>query len=276
MIDYSFVEYSFNPNITESETVYSSLNKLGFVHRTQHKSKSVGFWVQNNSIILLRETKKITDPGITGLGFIAETNDFVPDGIVLDPETDMLYVHNQDHMRFLFVHSGQMISMLTNNFETVDVREYNNPGLKYISGINANLNSSTIEYFKSLGFTNGKTSGSFKSLISDNKRLTVLLNDNFKYGTQSIYVDTDDMFHSVACVTLNGVESPPYEFDVPPGFGTLTHKIAGYKCLATGNSESFCIEKFLPNALPGLDIIVRMRKQYMNINEKLLSIYYGN
>lgn len=274
MVDYSFIEYSFNPETTDKEYIYSSLNKLGFIHRTQHKSKDVGFWVQNNCIILLRESNKVLSPGISGLGFIAEGNDLVPD-IALDADSDMLCRVAPDGTRFLFVHSDQMITMLTSNFETVDVKEYSNPGLKYISGINLNLDPANEEFYKSLGFTNSKSSGEFRTLVSENKRFGLLVHENFKLGIQGLYIDTDDMFHTVACFTITEVESPTYEFDIPPGFGNLTHKIAGYKCLATGNSQSFSIEKFLPNILPGLDIIVRMRKQYMNISEKLLSVYYG-
>lgn len=274
MVDYSFIEYSFNPNTTDKEHIYSSLNKLGFIHRTQHKSKAVGFWVQNNCIILLRETDKVSFPGISGLGFIAETNDFVP-GIAVDPDSDMLCIIAPNNIRFLFVHSSQMITMLTNNFETVDIKEYSNPGLKYISGINLNLDTTTEDFYKSIGFVNSKSSGNFRTLVSENKRFSLLIHNSFKSGITGLYIDTDDMFHTVACLTITGVESPSYEYEVPPGFGNMTHKIAGYKCLATGNSQSYSIEKFLPGVLPGLDIIVRMRKQYINISEKLLSIYYG-
>lgn len=274
MVDYSFIEYSFNPETTDKEYVYSNLNRLGFIHRTQHKNKDVGFWVQNNCIILLRESNKIAYPGISGLGFIAEGSDFVP-GIAVDPDSDMLCAIAPDGTRFLFVHSDQMISMLTNNFETVDIKEYSNPGLKYISGINLNLDTATEEFYKSMGFVNSKSAGNFRTLVSDNKRFNLLLHENFKPGIPSLYIDTDDMFHTVACFTITGIESPSYEHDIPSGFGNMTYKIAGYKCLAAGNSQSFSIEKFLPGVLPGLDIIVRMRKQYINISEKLLSIYYG-
>lgn len=274
MVDYSFIEYSFNPESTDKEYIYSSLNKLGFIHRTQHKSKSVGFWVQNNCIILLRESNKVLSPGISGLGFIAETDDFIP-GIVVDPESDMLCTTAPNGTRFLFVHSNQMITMLTSNFETVDIKEYSNPGLKYISGINLSIDPPSEEFYKSLGFSNSKSSGEFRTLVSENKRFSLLIHESFKAGLPGLYIDTDDMFHTVACFTVTGIDSPAYEADVPPGFGNMTHKISGYKCLATGNSQSYSIEKFLPNILPGLDIIVRMRKQYINISEKLLSIYYG-
>jgi hypothetical protein len=91
-----------------------------------------------------------------------------------------------------------------------------------------------------------------------------------------LYIDTDDLFHSIACFSISGVkECTNKDFGIPAGFGNLAHKIVGYKCFATGNSNSYSIEKFYPSALPNTDIILRMRKQYININETLLHTYYN-
>ena len=41
----------------------------------------------------------------------------------------------------------------------------------------------------------------------------------------------------------------------------LNYKIRAYNCTAIGNENSYSIEQFVPDALPGMDMIVRMRKR---------------
>ena len=272
MYDFGFIEYSFNPaNYTE---IYNNLARMGFVHRTQHKNNRVGFWVQQNCIILLRESESI-EPGVTGIGFITNGDDFVL-SFVKDPDTDMLMRVAPDGMRLLFVPNDQMINMMTTNFETVDNTVHKSTGLNYISSIVLNIDADTEEFYKLLGFSNSKSSGAYRSIASANKRLSLIINDQFPVNKKSLYIDTDDLFHSIACFSISGVkECTNKDFGTPTGFGNLAHKIVGYKCFATGNSNSYSIEKFYPSALPNTDIILRMRKQYININETLLHTYYN-
>lgn len=272
MYDFSFIEYSFNPaNYTE---IYNNLTRMGFVHRTQHKNNRVGFWVQQNCILLLRESADI-ESGISGIGFITNGNDFIP-SLVVDRDTDMLMSFAPDGMRLLFVPNDQMINMMTTNFETVDNTVHKSTGLEYISSIVLNIDSNTEEFYKSLGFTNSKSGGNYRSIASANKRLSLIINNQFPKNKKSLYIDTNDLFHSIACFSVSGVkEFNARDADIPAGFGNLAHKIVGYKCFATGNSNSYSIEKFYPDAIPNTDIILRMRKQYININETLLHTYYN-
>ncbi len=273
MYDFSFIEYSFNSR--DYTEVCNSLTRMGFVHRTQHKNNRVGFWVQQNCIILLRESQSPIVSGISGIGFIANDNDFIK-SFVIDPDTDMLMSLAPDGTRLLFVPNSQMINMMTTNFETVDNTVHKSTGLHYISGIVLNMDLDTEEYFKSIGFSNGKSGGNYRSIVSENKRLSLIINEQFPKNKKALYIDTDDLFHSIACFSIAGIEnSRSDDVDVPVGFGNLSHKIAGYKCLAAGNSNSYSIEKFYPTTLINTDVILRMRKQYINISETLLSAYYN-
>ena len=89
MVDFSFLEYSFDPSVADREKIHSSLNRLGFVHRTQHRSDTVGFWVQNQCIILLREDANGSEPHISGLGFIAPPHIIENDDIYFDQQSNI-------------------------------------------------------------------------------------------------------------------------------------------------------------------------------------------
>lgn len=274
MYDFGFIEYTYNPNVFTQDYIHSLLYNLGFVHRTQHKNNRVGFWVQNNCIILLRESDEFDNAGVSGLGFITESDEFLPT-IIRDKDTDVVARILDNNMRLLFVPADQMINLMTENFETVDSRQHKMSGLKYISSIVYNMEQSHEEVFREMGFVNSKSSENFRSIASKNKRLSLIINSDFSKNKRTLYVDTDDLFHSAACLALTSLEDSSTALDVPAGFGNLAHKIIGYKCSAVGNSNSFSIEKFYPNALPNTDIILRMRKQYININEQALLSYYN-
>jgi hypothetical protein len=274
MFDFSFVEYSYNPNTISADQIRSQLKLLGFVHRTQHRNNSVGFWVQNNCILLVREHQHQLVPGISGIGFIADCEDFLPD-TVKDPDSDIC-CKVVNGMRLLFVPATQMITLMTNNFETVDNSPYKMQGLEYISAVMYNMDVTSEEEFKVLGFTNSKSSDTLRSIASKNKRLSIIINNSFNVDKRTIYIDTADLFYAAACLELAGVSSKSSTgSNVPDGFGNLAHKIVGYQCSAAGNSNSYSIEKFYPDVLPNTDLILRMRKQYININEQALLSYYN-
>jgi hypothetical protein len=54
----------------------------------------------------------------------------------------------------------------------------------------------------------------------------------------------------------------------------VNYKVRGYNCLATGNVNSYCIENFAPGALPGMDLIIRSRHKFKQINSDALETYY--
>ena len=56
MAEFSFLEFSYDPSVTATEDITDYLTKLGFIHRSQHKSEIVGFWNLKSCILLLRKT----------------------------------------------------------------------------------------------------------------------------------------------------------------------------------------------------------------------------
>ena len=66
----------------------------------------------------------------------------------------------------------------------------------------------------------------------------------------------------------------PVESDLDFG-EELNYKIRAYNCTAIGNENSYSIEQFVPDALPGMDMIIRMRKRYMSLAEYPLEKFYA-
>ena len=99
-----------------------------------------------------------------------------------------------------------------------------------------------------------------------------------KFGKENefktLICDTHDIWHTISAYTLSGVEFAPNEIPENLDFGNLNHKIIGYNCLAVGSKSSYSIEKLVPDALPGMDMIIRMRKQYLTIKEDTLKRHY--
>lgn len=44
MAEFSFIEITYDPFINDKESVYDSLKRIGFTHRSQHAMDFVGFW----------------------------------------------------------------------------------------------------------------------------------------------------------------------------------------------------------------------------------------
>ena len=75
MAEFSFIEITYDPFINDKESVYDSLKRIGFTHRSQHAMDFVGFWSLRKCIIMLREDNTNTTPAVTGLGFIGDVDD---------------------------------------------------------------------------------------------------------------------------------------------------------------------------------------------------------
>lgn len=279
MIDFSFLEYSFDPAVTNRETVHSKLNKMGFVQRSQHNSAPVGFWSQNHSIILLRECDNNKEPHISGIGFIVPLNTLETISDVLSLEnSNALSLTFNDSLRILFVPEDYTELFLLNDYELIDKKRYATAGLENFTGIVINDSSERIiEYFESIGFKLTKTSDRYLSMVSLNRKFTIMLDrQNSAGGIASVIADTDDVFKTTACFTVTNV--PLRQFDIRAAelnFGKLNYKIIGYNCLAFGDEERFTIENFAESAFGKADLIFRMRKQVLNINEQSLKYYYN-
>jgi len=279
MIDFSFIEYSFDPTVTNRETIHTNLNKMGFIHRSQHNSAPVGFWSQNQSIILLREIEDGLEPRISGIGFNIPltTLELIADSLSLE-NSNAFSITMSNSLRILFVPEDWTEMFLTNDYTLIDKNRYNTTGLENFTGIIINdSGSEVIEYFETIGFKLSKESDRYQSLVSLNRRFTVVLDRSKSDGkVASVIADTNDVFKTTACFTVTNV--PLRKFNINKeelNFGKLNHKIIGYNCLAIGNEEKFTIENFVDSAFGITDLIFRMRKQVLHVTEQTLKVYYN-
>lgn len=278
MSNFSFLEYSFDPSVNDRETIHTKLNKMGFVHRSQHNSAPVGFWSQNQSIILLREIADGLEPRISGIGFNMPltTLELIADSLSLE-NSNAFSITLSNSLRILFVPEDWTEMFLNNEYTLIDKKRYSTTGLENFTGIIINdSDSEVIEYFETIGFKLAKESDRYQSLVSLNRRFTVVLDRSKNDGkVASVIADTNDVFKTTACFTVTNVPLRKFKIDKSQlNFGRLNHKIIGYNCLAIGNEEKFTIENFVDNAFGVTDLIFRMRKQVLHITEQTLKVYY--
>jgi hypothetical protein len=277
MSNVGFLEYSFNPQLVDSELIYSNLNNLGFIHRNQHKSNLTGFWIQHSAIILLRQTDQVQQPTISGIGLIVPEETITAVQPIVDPNNDMYVCSDGGGLRVLLSTSDQINSLLANGYDVVDRKDYDLPGLEYFSGMVYNcFDQKVLDFYCGLGFKIAKMGENYITLLSSENRFSLLINKHSNMGKVSTVVcDTMDVFRTTSCYAVAGINTRPFHIDrASLNFGNkLNHKIVGYNCAAFGNEQSYTIENYIDLALPNLDLIFRTRKHYPHITEQTLNYY---
>jgi hypothetical protein len=278
-VDYSFLEYSYNPEEMPVTVVESQLERLGFSKRTRNSEGNVVIWTQNLCILILKACN-VQKAGITGIGFLCDRGTIESTNAQPDPDdTGMYIVDNCAGLRTLLM-PQEDFNDLRRSLQHIE--KNNTPGsgagLHYVSGIIYNNTDARMrDFYQELGFKFTKTGNRYYTFVSANNRFTILMdtqsNDN---NIPSVICDTDDVFITTANYVSGGVELRHFEIPDQLDFGALNHKIRGYNCNASGNENSYTIENLIPNAAPNLDIIFRQRKQYLHISEKTLDTYYAD
>jgi len=278
MSNFSFIEYSFDPYESNPEDIYSSLNRLGFVQRNVHTSNESSMWIQNQCIVLLRETSLVDTPKITGLGLVIDES-IADNDFYFEDQCGMLVAHDPNGFRILAMPEKSLTKMITHGYRVVDRKQYETTGIEYFSGIVYNTkDSKIINFYENLGFRYTKNSDRYDTLMSKNNRFTLLLNKTDDSNSVDIlYADTNDVFKTTSHYTVAGFDSKEYTIDKDNlTFGSkLNHKIIGYNCLAKGNRESYTIENSVRQPLPSFDLIFRTRKQYLHIEEEIVETHYA-
>jgi hypothetical protein len=278
MADYTFLEYSYNPEceITADQDVSDRLENLGFVCKAIHDSDLHSLWTQRQIILCVRKADVLI-PGITGVGFNFSQSELDSRclGINFDAQTDMYVGMDFQGLRIL----GMPDEI------TLDEYNYTKPqdntlikqnGMENVTGLIYNTHNDIQDDWKDMGF---KFHNSEKnSIVSPNNRLSVMLKNSIhEQRIPTIVVDTHDVFDTTINLLCAGIETLNVPMEEELDFGDeLNYKIRAYNCVAIGNANSYSIEKFVPDALPGLNIIVRMRKRYMNLAEYPLDRFYAN
>ncbi len=277
-VDYSFLEYSYNPEQLPTGIVEQQLKKLGFIKRTRNTQGNVAIYTQNLCILLLKAAN-VQDAGISGIGFICDKDVISNTNAQLDPDdTGMYIVDNGAGLRTLLMPESDF-SDLRKSLQQIEKTTTigDEAGLTYVSGIiYNNTNARMRDFYQEIGFRFTRTGDRYFTFMSANNRFTILMDTQNSDGKiPTIICDTDDVFVTTANYVSSGVVLRKFDIPKQLDFGALNHKIKGYNCNASGNENSYTIENLIPTAAPNLDIIFRQRKQYLHITEKTLDTYYA-
>jgi hypothetical protein len=131
-------------------------------------------------------------------------------------------------------------------------------------------------YQDAMGFKFSSSSDTYNMLTSENNRFTILVNkSNISRNMPTLICETHDVWHTTSACAFANIELKKFDKPEKLNYGTMNHKIVGYNCIAVGTENSYSIENLIPNALPGMDLIFRMRKQYLSIKEDSLRQHYA-
>ena len=277
MADYTFLEYSYNPTCPETSPrdIEQRLSALGFYCQAIHDTHPHSLWTQRQVILSVRQTN-ILMPGITGVGFNLSPTELEnrPLDIFWNPETDMYEGEDSEGMRILAM--PDELDLDEYNYSRAKAQpEPKQTGMEYVSGFVYNTTPDICDQWQELGFVYQNSERS--SMISSNRRLSVLTRNTIhEQRVPTIVVDTHDVFDTTVNLLVAGIDTLKVPVDPDLDFGDeLNYKIRAYNCTAIGNENSYSIEQFVPDALPGMDMIVRMRKRYMNLAEYPLEKFYA-
>lgn len=279
--DFSFIEYSYNSAETDLMEVERGLDKLGFACRAHHNSENTTLWTQGLCIILVRDTPNVDVAGISGIGFMSNQHTIEHFECEYDPTVEMYVTHDLGGNRILFFpdSSDNLGDMLDGNY-IINNLELNHKevGFSSFSGLVINgLNRFQMDFYQELGFKFTKSADSFNTLVSKNNRFIVKVDKRSNsQGIKGLVIDCDDVFITTSKLHIGRLDLMKFEHKSNyDAFGKHVHKIFGYNCVAVGNENSYSIENFCIDPLPGMDISFRSRKQFLDISDNLLEMYYN-
>lgn len=278
MADYTFLEYTYNPDCdtTTADIMHQRLKSLGFSCKAMHDSNLHELWTQRQIILCVRKSDVLL-PGLSGVGFNFTQSELDSRclGINFDPHTDMYVGSDSQGLRILGM--PDEISLDEYNYTKPDnVEDIKQNGMENVTGLVYNTHSDIQEEWREMGFKFNNSERN--SIISSNNRLGVMFKNSIhEQRIPTIVVDTHDVFDTTVNLLCAGIDTLKVPVEEDLNFGQeLNFKIRAYNCVAIGNGNSYSIEKYVPAALPGLNIIVRMRKRYMNLPEYSLDRFYAN
>ena len=280
MAEFSFLEISYDPSVAETQYVEDNLRKLGFIHRTQHKSGKAGFWNLQSCIVLLRQDDSKRSACVTGIGFNATKSDIENVGADHDSDTDFSVINAGNGIKTYLLTEEQIHHFNSNldaHYDVIDAKTKSLKHLNYISGIKMNGHDiNVIEHYINLGFKYKDVSDNYGKLVCENNRFTIMLDKRSGLNNiPTIICDTHDVFDATAYFLSVGIDPERFNHNVHENFGQkLNYKIRAYNCRAWGNEQSYTIENFIKGLAPDIDIIFRQRNQYLHIHETTIDSYY--
>ena len=224
MAEFSFIEISYDPSVAKTDYVESNLKKLGFIHRTQHKSGSTGFWNLQSCIVLLRQDNSKRSACVTGLGFNATLTDIEEASAIHDSSTDFYYADTGIGIKTYLLTEEQIHhfnSKLDVHYDVIDSETKSLKHLNYISGIKMNShNSNVIDHYTQLGFKYKNVSDNYGKLVCENNRFTIMLDKRTSQNNiPTIICDTHDVFDATAYFLSIGIDPETFNHQVHMNFG---------------------------------------------------------
>jgi hypothetical protein len=275
--EYAFLEYTYNPSRYSDESIGEQFAALGFRMRTSSETNNAQLWTQRNSIILLNRNDNAATDGISGIGFVTPLSSIEHLPVKYDDDLAMYILDNGTPFRSLFVDEDEYakIRNILQRHKVYDLPAYSKPEFQHISGIVYNQHHrSVMDHYQDIGFKFTKQGETYNTLVSNNNRFSILIDRTSRNNNvPAMIVDTNDVFASTASLLVNNLDLKEYNAKVD-NFGALNYKINSYNCLAFGNEESYSIENKVVQALPGLDVIFRQRKQTIHILEHNILSHY--
>jgi len=273
MMKFAFLEYAYNPANTSTDDMVKYLTNLGFQCRRSHFTGRASIWVQGYCVLLLRNDLPVEKPGITGIGMLAGTaadqvgtEDFMTNmRIVLDPNgfRTLICVADDTFTEFMSDNYGEIETIIS-------------PGaglMKFTSIIYGGCTPELEQFYLDNGWAEKKHGSQYLILSDVTNKFSILFDRNGSSNAiTAMIAETDDVFGTTRILAANSVRMRNYKNDPKTlDFGELTHKIVGYSCIAHGNENKFSIEKCADEALPNTQLIFRMRKRMLTLDENILS-----
>ena len=277
--NYGFLEYSYNPNSYSQEYIEGKLLLYGFTKRLTSNTANISMWVQGLCIFFVRETEKVESAGISGIGLVGSYDDLNIKNSWIDNVLNVPVTGDTCGTRIIFVDAGDDDSFYSNDLNLFTVLSepiIQQNLLNSVSGVVYNAcTNSMMDFYQSLGFKFTSSGEKYQVLTSPNNRFTILSNkDNKNNKIKTVVIDTHDIWNVTSNFSLKGIKFSTPSQSKLEGFGKMSHKIKGYGLIADGTDQSYSIENKITEALPGVDFIIRMRKQYLTIKENMLKTHY--
>ena len=269
-----FIEYRFNPEINEYESIVNRLGSLGFNQRSTHSVSGVELWIQSRAIILLKPDPTFGQEGqVMGLGTLSQNHpmDFM-DNIYLDEDTDFYVKECDNGFKFYFTETDSLRHL----YKPVSKTKVKGSGINSFTGLLLDTSNSDVLSTLQQIAEKVEDAGKYTKYIFKNK-FTVFVEKKFDTGIKLLVAESNDVFATTSYMISRGVDLLDFDITVEAGknYGNLNTMIKGYNCRAFGSEKSYSIENYIPAKDFNVDIAYRTRKQYVKIKEATLE-YYDN
>jgi hypothetical protein len=265
MAVYCFLEYTYDDQEYPEDAMSAIFDSMGFSKNAKTECGNVTVWTQDLAIIFVRKTSGTGFNGLSGMGISVNK---LPDNLEIDTVTKLPYEIDSQGLKVFFV--PQNISSdfsLDANFQKEHsyLSKEQEP-LHKISGVViccSNLEEAQ-SFYRELGFSTGKMNDVIPNLTCSNNLFTVVFRETKNTNSISHAIfETHDVFNATLYYTVKDFDVVNFILDMYDSFGELNYKINGYNCVAYGNQDSYVIENVCKDALPNMNMIFRMRKQYL-------------